>query len=452
VTRTPAGDAVDDALREALSAVAGEGRLIVAYSGGADSTALLAALVDATGVWLRRPVAAFHFDHRLHSASHEWVTHCHGVCARLGVPLLTAVADRPPSSGASIEAWARDARYAAFARELRAGDMLLTAHHRDDLAETLLLMAMRGSGPHGLAAIAPARPLGRGLLLRPLLGISRDSLRARLARTALPWLQDPANADPRYDRNFIRQEVLPLLARRWPAADASLARVASLQRIVAAVVDDYADGALGPAATDGHTLEIERLAGLEPARQQLILRRWLRRVGGSAPDADTLAHALRDVAYSRQDANPVITWRGGEIRRHAGRLYWLPMPPPAPLAGSRAWSPATALELPGGVLSAVPVVGEGLRAAALAGRPLRVRARQGGERIRPGDRAHTTPVKHLLQALGVPPWERGLLPLVYLGERLVAVADLVVDGGFAARAGEAGLRLAWRRRPGAGAP
>ena len=81
-----------------------------------------------------------------------------------------------------------------------------------------------------------------------------------------------------------------------------------------------------------------------------------------------------------------------------------------------------------------------------------MRARQGGERIRPGDRAHTTPVKHLLQALGVPPWERGLLPLVYLDERLVAVADLVVDGDFAARADEAGLRLAWRRLPGAGAP
>ena len=429
--------------------MAGEGRLIVAYSGGADSTALLAALVDATGAWLRRPVVAFHFDHRLHPASHEWVTHCHGVCDRLGVPLLTAVADGPAPAGASIEAWARDARYAAFARELRAGDMLLTAHHRDDLAETLLLMAMRGSGPHGLAAIAPARPLGQGLLLRPLLGISRDSLRARLARTALPWLQDPANADPRYDRNFIRQEVLPLLARRWPAAAGNLARAAGLQRTAAAVLDEYADDMLGSACERRETLDIARLAGLAPARQLLIVRRWLRLAGGGSPDADTLSHVLREVVSSRQDATPIVAWRGGEIRRHAGKLYWLPAPPPAPLAGIREWSPASLLELPGGVLSATAVVGEGLRASALAGRLLRVRARRGGERIRPRHRVHGMPVKHLLQGLGVPTWERGLLPLVFLEERLVAVADLAVDDDFAAGAGEAGLRLVWRRLPGA---
>lgn len=448
MTRASPPDEVDAALQEALSA-AGEGRVFVAFSGGADSTALLAAVSAATRTWLRRPVSAFHFDHRLHPASADWARHCREVCADLGIPMLTASAERPAPPGASIEAWARDARYAAFARELRAADVLLTAHHRDDLAETLLLMAMRGSGPHGLAAIAPSRPLGHGLLLRPLLGIPRDSLRARLATTGLSWLQDPANADPRYDRNFIRQEVLPLLARRWPAAAANLARAAGLQRLAAAVLDDYADGVLGRVPGGGGTLDVAHLHGLAPARQQLILRRWLRLVAGGAPDADTLAHVLHDVVSCRPDANPVIAWRGGEIRRHAGRLHWLPAPPPAPLAGSREWSPPVSLELPGGVLSAIPVTGEGLRASALAGRLLEVRARRGGERIRPARRAHGMPVKHLLQDLGVPTWERGLLPLVFLDKRLIAVADLAVEGDFAARPGEAGLRLAWRRSPGA---
>ena len=450
---TPAtrDDVVDAALRSALPGGADEGRVIVAFSGGADSTALLGALVAATRTWLRRRVSAFHFDHRLHPASPAWVAHCREICARLDIPLITAAASGPAPPGASIEAWARDARYAAFARELCADDVLLTAHHRDDLAETLLLMALRGSGPHGLAAIAPSRPLGRGLLVRPLLGIPRDLLRAGLDRAGLPWLQDPANADVRYDRNFIRHEVLPLLAQRWPAAAANLARAAELQRSSAAVLDDYADGVLDPADAGRATLDIACLAGLPPARQQLILRRWLRLAGGAAPDADTLSHVLRDAVSSRHDANPVIAWRGGEIRRHAGSLYWLPAPPPAPLAGSRDWSPMAALELPGGVLSALPVVGEGLRAAALPVGPLTVRARLGGERIRPKNHPHARPVKHLLQELGVPTWERRLLPLVFVGERLVAVADLVVADDFAARAGEEGLRLAWRRLPDSGA-
>jgi len=447
--RASTADEVDAALRVALSGMGDAGRVLVAFSGGADSTALLAAVARATRTWLFRPVSAFHFDHRLHPGSPAWAAHCRDVCARLGIPILTAFAVESPPPGASIEAWARDARYGAFARELCAGDVLLTAHHRDDLAETLLLMAMRGSGPHGLAAIAPSRPLGAGILLRPLLDIPREQLRARLALEGLPWLQDPANADARYDRNFIRQEVLPLLARRWPAAAGNLARAAALQRTAAAVLDEYADDMLGSACERRETLDIARLAGLAPARQLLILRRWLRLAGGGSPDADTLSHVLREVVSSRQDATPIVAWRGGEIRRHAGKLYWLPAPPPAPLAGIREWSPASLLELPGGVLSATAVVGEGLRASALAGRLLRVRARRGGERIRPRHRVHGMPVKHLLQGLGVPTWERGLLPLVFLEERLVAVADLAVDDDFAAGVGEAGLRLVWRRLPGA---
>jgi tRNA(Ile)-lysidine synthase len=447
--RAAIADEVDAALRVALSGMGDAGRVVVAFSGGADSTALLAAAAGARRTWLDLPVYAFHFDHRLHSDSPAWATHCRDVCAHLGIPLLTACAYESPPRGASIEAWARDARYGAFTRELCAGDALLTAHHRDDLAETLLLMAMRGSGPHGLAAIAPSRPLGAGVLLRPLLDIPREQLRARLALEDLPWLQDPANADPRYDRNFIRQEVLPLLARRWPAAAANLARAAGLQRTAAAVLDEYADDMLGSACEHRDTLDTGRLAGLAPARQRLILRRWLRLAGGGSPDADTLSHVLREVVSSRHDATPIVAWRGGEIRRHAGKLHWLPAPPPAPLAGIREWSPANSLELPGGVLSATAVVGEGLRASALAGRLLRVRVRQGGERIRPRHREHGMPVKHLLQDLGVPTWERGLLPLVYLEDRLVAVADLAVEDEFAAGAGEAGLRLAWSRLPAA---
>jgi len=440
MTHAVSGEPLERALAQALSDLLRADRprrLVVAFSGGADSTALLLA-VAAARPWPGGSVLAFHFNHRLHPDSAAWVAHCREICDQLDVPLLVAAANDAPAAGDSIEAWARSARYAALADELAPDDLALTAHHRDDLAETLLLMALRGGGPHGLASIAPRRPLGAGILLRPLLELPQSVLRERVTRAGLRWLDDPANDDARLDRNFLRHEVMPRLVARWPAACANLAHAASLQRGAVELLDAYADEALAPVTATG-PLDLAVLEGLPPVRQLLLLRRWLRLRSGHAPDRGTLTRVLREVVAAKPDARPLLAWRSGEIRRYRRALHWLPVPAPAPLAAPIEWRIERPLTLPGGLLSARLEIGQGVRASLLATCALTVRARQGGERLRPRGRAHSHSVKQLLQAAGVPPWERGALPLLHLEGQLIAVADLFVADDVAAGPAEAGI-------------
>lgn len=433
----PASSAVDAAVRAALTVgAAPRGRVFVAYSGGVDSTALLlaAARVARTdGFELR----AFHFDHRLHADSADWAAHCRAQCAALGLSCELASAPTPPPPGASLEAWAREVRYAAAAALLTAHDLLLTAHHLDDLAETVLLAALRGSGPHGLAAIAPSRALGAGMLLRPLLELSRATLRAAVEEAGVTSLLDPANADPRHDRSFLRAEIMPRLTARWPAAAAGLARAARLQRVAAGTLDDVADAWLDAVGATSTDLPLGALAALDEAAAKLRLRRWLQRANGHAPDARVLATLMRDLVAARRDATPCICWRGGELRRHRDRLYWLPQPPRA-LREVLSWRVEETLALPGGVLQARAVCGAGVRATLIEG-ALTVRGRQGGERIRPAGGRRSRSVKRLLQEAGLPPWQRLQLPLILKGDVLLAVAEVAVAADAAAGPGEAGL-------------
>lgn len=419
----------------------GARRVLVAYSGGVDSTALLLGVA-----MLRERHAldchAFHFDHRLHPASAAWIEHCRARCAALALPLLLAAAPGSPPAGASVEAWAREQRYAAAARLLGPGDWLLTAHHRDDLAETLLLAALRGSGPHGLAAIAPSRPLGAGLLLRPLLDLPRATLAAAVAEAGADCLHDPANDDPRHDRNYLRHGVMPLLAARFPAA-AGLARAAALQRATATLLDAEVDAALATLGATATILPLDAFAAFDDTRARLVLRRWLKRASGHAPDATVLAHVLRELVHSRHDATPLIAWRGGELRRYRHDLYWLATPA-LPFTAAVDWALDAPLALPGGVLRARHTRGGGMRAS-LAEIPLSVRPRRGGERLKPPGRRHSISVKHLLQDAGVPPWQRAQLPLIWAGERLVAVADLALAADAAAGADEAGIVFEFAR-------
>ena len=199
----------------------------VAFSGGVDSHVLLHALA-ARRHELAMPLGAVHVDHGLHGHSPAWAEHCRQVCADLGVEYARLAGDARPAPGESPEAAARALRYGLLADWLPAGALLLSAHHQDDQAETLLLQLLRGAGPKGLSAMPGAAPLGRGTLLRPLLDCGRADLLAYARAQRLDWLEDPSNADTRLDRNFLRQRLLPELKTRWPAAAAVLARSSEL--------------------------------------------------------------------------------------------------------------------------------------------------------------------------------------------------------------------------------
>jgi tRNA(Ile)-lysidine synthase len=424
---------------------AGAGPLLVAVSGGLDSSVLLHLL--ARGPAAPR-LAAIHCDHGLHSAAGEWAARCAALCQRLEVPFEVERLRIALDGGEGLEAAAREARYAALAARLPADGALLTAHHADDQAETFLLMALRGAGPAGLAAMPAAAPLGRGRHLRPLLDHDREELAAYAARHGLAWVDDPSNADLHRDRNRIRHLVLPPLRERWPAASRSLARAATLAAEADRLLATLADADLAPYRdpTAPHRLPLAALAQPDPARVRNLLRRWLAVLGLPTPPATALERMIDEVALARRDARALVEWPGGWVAKHRDALHaGAPLPEP-PRAGL-AWDARGVLRLPGGTTLALePARGEGL-AAACAAQPLEVRFRAGSEVLRPAGAAHHRPLKKLLAEHGVVPWMRARLPLLYADGQLVAVAGVCVAHELAAAPDAPGLRLVWRGHP-----
>lgn len=431
--------------------------LIVAYSGGLDSHALLHLLATHRHCWPERTLAAVYVDHGLQAASAAWGEHCAHICRELDIPFRVLRIDARPAPGESPEAAARRARYTALASELRADAALLTAHHRDDQAETLLLQLLRGAGPHGLAAMPVASRLGQGWLLRPWLDVDRANLRAYALEHGLRWIEDDSNQDARFDRNYLRQRILPLLRERWPAVSRNLARSAQWCAETADWLDADADADLARAATPRpDALHIPALRELSEPRQRNTLRRWLRQLGLPVPDARQLRHILHDALTAARDRQPCIQWPGGEVRRYRDTLYALPPRIAHDARQIFVWRHGThnypPLDLPGlGTLRLRMTFGEGLRSETLAGIALTIRFRQGGERFRPAGRHHSQELKKLLQDAGIPPWERARLPLIYLpstptlpregggNQSLLAVVGLGIAAEAAAGPGEPGL-------------
>jgi tRNA(Ile)-lysidine synthase len=436
-----------DYLQRQLTALPADACCWVAYSGGVDSHALLHALAALRHALSCR-IGAVHVNHGLQAGAGAWDEHCRAVCAGLGVPYASLRVDGRAAAGESREAAARAARYIALEDWLPRSHYLLTAQHQDDQAETLLLQLLRGSGVKGLAAMPRLATFGSGYLLRPLLGCGHGALLDYARVNRLSWVDDPSNQDISLDRNFLRREVLPALRRRWPALSATLSRSARHCAEAALILEDLAGQdlvALGDGSQD--TLPVSGLLRLAPERQRNVLRHWLTCKDGTSPSEAVLARIAHDVLGGRADAEACVRWGDRELRRYRDRLYVLPQAPTPDPHHSLAWRPETALELPraGGVLSASPRTGGGVRAAALEGAEVRVSWRVGGERCRPAGRRHRHALKKLFQEVGIPPWERGRIPLVYIGDELAAVADLWVCEPFSAGPDEPGFVIRWDR-------
>jgi len=419
-------------------------RYLIALSGGLDSTALAHALA-LTRERHGRSLLAIHVDHRLHPESSRWSGYCRELAGKLRIEFIAETVSVDQTAGVGLEAAAREARYAALARHVGETDWLLSAHHRNDQAETLLLNLMRGSGPAGLAGIGTLSPFADGWLARPLIDVSRTDLEAYAAAQGLRWVDDPSNEDLRFDRNYLRHEVLPAMEQRWPGAIERIARSADLAGEAASMLDDLAAIDLQSAGNRVTRIEVEGLLPLSTARQRNLLRYAIRRAGLPPPGAARLATMIDSVLHAREDAQPLVEWRDAELRRYRGRLYLLsPVVPTAwPVEGRPLADKPLALGPGMGTLRLAPGSPRGLSRATLE-HGLSVRWREGGEEIKLSGHKHTKKLKKLLQDEGVVPWLRDRLPLVYAGERLVAVADLWVAADAAS---EPGTSVCWDGRP-----
>ncbi len=430
-------------LAELESLATSPDRFVVALSGGLDST-VLAHLLAKTRSEHGKSLLAVHVDHRLHADSASWAAQCQAFAAKFEIDFACEVVTVELDSNHGTEAAARDARYAALQKYVADGDWLLSAHHQDDQAETLLLNLLRGSGPAGVAAMQPIRKMGDSWLVRPLLDVSRDELAVYAASEDLHWIADPSNDDCGFDRNFLRNEVLPVLASRWPRCGSTLARSAQLARDAANLLTELADLDRASIGGTGSRLPVAALSKLSASRQRNLLRRVAQLAGLPAPAAAHLQLIVEQLVPAREDAEPLVSWQGAEARRYRDNLYLLPAMSGADFECGQSLDTDAVTIGPGlGAILLVEGAGRGLSRDAIA-RGLTLHRRKGGEEIKPVGQTHTRKLKKLLQEEGIVPWQRDVLPLVYCGENLVAVADLWMAADMVA---ENGLAIRWDGRP-----
>jgi tRNA(Ile)-lysidine synthase len=283
--------------------------------------------------------------------------------------------------------------------------------------------------------------------VRPLLDVPRAALLEYAAEHALPWIEDPMNADPRFDRAFLRTDVWPRIVGRWPSAAATIARSARHAAEAQSLVESIADDDLLRLAR-GAALDVPGLIALSDARRSAVLRRWLAVRGARTPPARRLALVERELLRSRGPSGPRLAWDGVELRRHGDALHLVAALDALPRSGSLA--PGSELALGAlGRLALVPVRGRGLAAARIA-LPLAVRPRSGGERLRLGPAGPRRALKDLLREARIPPWVRERLPLLWSGAQLVGVAvpgDTWVAAEVAAAPGEEAYEVEWRDAP-----
>jgi tRNA(Ile)-lysidine synthase len=426
------------------------GKLCVALSGGVDSTVLLyalAALSESQPEWRLR---AIHIDHQLQSASSQWGERCKRLAEQLRVSIHIEAVNVARDHVQGLEASAREARYGAFRQHLQQGEVLLTAHHADDQAETVLLALMRGSGVQGLAAMPACAPFACGWHVRPLLGFTRAALTEWAQTYGIASVEDPSNLDLRHDRNYLRHAVLPALRERWPSMATNIVRSTRHLGDALQLLDEQANRDLTVCGA-GACLDVTALRALTPERRANVLRYWLRLRGLNAPSTRQLQGLERDMFGASDDRNPVTRWSGAEVHRYRGRLYAF-----APLASmtdeSSAWLRDSSFEMTDGALRfeiTGPYEADQAPCLSMERLPeqLTVRYRGGGEHLRIAGRAHRKPLKKILQESGVLPWWRDRLPLLFAGKQLVAVGDIFIAAEFAATVGEPAARIAWDGRP-----
>ncbi|MEN0038844.1 MAG: tRNA lysidine(34) synthetase TilS [Cellvibrio sp.] len=398
----------------------------VGFSGGLDSTVLLHALAQ-----LHLPVhlRALHINHQISPNADAWQAQCADFCARYAIP-FHAEKVRVENTGKGIEDAARAARYKVFEKNIAPHDVLFTAHHANDQAETLLLRLMRGTGPRGLGAMAAMRALGAGSLVRPLLHFTREQLEAYAHAHRLVWVDDESNLDDDYDRNFLRNQVMPLLQNRWPKFRHKWQQTAELCAQQESLVEEIAHEDLLRVAPIiervGQSIDLDIFSSLSAVRQQNLLRYWLRLLNHSTPEQLHWQQIEQQLLHGREDAQAQVNWGDVSLRVYQKRLYALPLRLPEMTLQFKLLDvdskPRLKINLP----------------------DVQIRYREGGERCRPAGRAHSQTLKKLLQEYALEPWLRDKVPLVFSGANLVAVGDLLVCADYVAAEDEDGYRLIWQ--------
>jgi tRNA(Ile)-lysidine synthase len=425
--------------------------IAIAYSGGLDSAVLLR-LAHAYATEKQIPLQAFHIHHGLSPNADLWLEHCRQTCDALGIAFdsrQVALKD-----GGGVEEAARLARYAALGALCFEHDvqLLLTAHHLDDQAETVLLQLLRGSGVAGMSGMESANRapemFGTDAVTvgRPLLAVSRAELEAYAGVAGITFVEDESNRDPRFARNALRHQVMPRLAACFPGFQQRFARTAQHAQAAQRMLIELAAQDYGTCRS-GDALDVNRIRQLGPDRANNLMRYWFGLRGVRMPSTAWLNEMCTQLLEARADAQLCVTHADCHIRRHRDRVFITPRSDDvvevAPLRFT--WRGEASLHFPSyhGTLH-FEADDTGIEAAWLNGRECLLHYRQGGERLKPAPNRPTKSLKYHYQAMDIPAWERAQLPLVSCGDKLLFAAGLGMDCGQVGSGAVARIRLRWQ--------
>lgn len=380
------------------------------FSGGLDSTALLVAAHELKDS-LPCDFTAIHIDHGLHADTAQWVQHCQNLCEQLAIPLIVEKIHIQQSPRESLEALAREQRYQAISKHMQHQHMLLTAHHMDDQAETLLLNLMRGSSVDGLAAMADYRDYATGWLGRPLLPFSRQDLTEYVQSRNISWLDDPSNQDTSLNRNYLRHQVLPLLQQRWPAARQMIARSADHLREVANHLQTEQHEKLQAAINPDNGLKLNPMSDTESS---LLIRHWLKQLQAPPLPKKKTENLISQLRTVDTESKLTIEWEGWMIRYFRGQLWAFP-DTLVQVCRDTLWTSGQQIDL--------GACGQLLLHGAEPDSNWAITSRPQGGSFKPQGHQHSKTIKQLLQESAIPPWLRDSLPFLFWGDELMAIGD-----------------------------
>ncbi len=433
----------DDSFLSSLNQFSNSNKFWVACSGGLDSSVLLH-LFSINKNKIKQDIEVLYVNHGLQEEAGDWGLFCKKLCQQYDIAYTQLEIKENYPKGVSVEAWAREKRYSLIENLMGDHDVLFTAHHLDDQVETFFLQALRGAGPRGLASMPIVKNYSNALHARPLLNYSRENLKEYAEENKLDWHEDKSNMDYRYDRNYLRHRVMPVIEDKWPSYRQTISRLISHQKESKKILDEIACADLEQALHNNiMCLNLNYINELSIERQKNLIFFWLNELSLDSPGSINIEQVISNIIYSNTEKAPCVNWKNTEIRRYKNMLYASKKIEKHDVDAEYYWKPERVLNILDETLIAKSRCGKGISKTKTNGADFVVRYRHGGEKIQPDYLSHSKTVKQLFQEKAVLPWLRDRIPLVYINGKLAVIPGFCIDESFSADEDEQSWDICW---------